>query len=166
MSTAFQFGLDYGLIGGIFPILMTGIDTCLLGFQAMPGFLEVFGYKDPTSSIGYNINPTVQQLIASLMTLGGFVGNLLVGPLSSVLGRRHSLILACSGCILALGLQFTSSIGAVYFARLTIGISIAWMGTFSQMYVVEAMPPQIRGTLISFYSFWISAGGIIARSPA
>jgi hypothetical protein len=48
-------GMDYGLIGGL---------------QAMPGFLKVFGYKDPTSPIGWGIDSTVQQLINSLMTAG------------------------------------------------------------------------------------------------
>lgn len=48
-------GMDYGLIGGL---------------QAMPGFLEVFGYKDPSLPIGWGIDGTVQQLINSLMTAG------------------------------------------------------------------------------------------------
>jgi MFS family permease len=140
----------------------------------MPGFLAVFGYPDPTSPTGYGISSTVQQLITSLMTLGGFLGNLMVGPISRYLGRRHCLIAACSGCILALGLQFSTNIGAVYFARLLIGyslftillmsgISIAFLGSFSQIYVIESMPPQIRGSLISAYSVFISIGGIVAR---
>jgi len=45
MSVAFQFGFDYGTIGG---------------FQAMKGFLQVFGNPDPASPIGWNISPTVR----------------------------------------------------------------------------------------------------------
>jgi MFS transporter, SP family, sugar:H+ symporter len=90
----------------------------------MPGFLEVFGYPDPSSPNGYGISSTVQQLITSLMTLGGFVGNLMVGPMARWVGRRHSLIIGCTGCILALGLQFSTDIGAVYFARLVIGMAL------------------------------------------
>lgn len=81
------------------------------------------GYPDPSAPNGYAIGTVFQQLIGSLMTLGGFLGNLMVGPLSRYLGRRHCLIIACSGCILALGLQYTSSKGAIYFARLIIGIA-------------------------------------------
>jgi len=34
-----------------------GIDTAAVGgLMAMPGFLDVFGYKDPTSPLGYGID--------------------------------------------------------------------------------------------------------------
>jgi hypothetical protein len=34
-----------------------GIDTAAVGgLQAMPGFLKVFGFKDPTSPFGYGID--------------------------------------------------------------------------------------------------------------
>ena len=34
-----------------------GIDTAAIGgLQAMPGFLMVFGYEDPTSPLGYGID--------------------------------------------------------------------------------------------------------------
>ena len=79
----FQYGIDFGLIGGM---------------QAMVGFLKVsleefslrstttrlttlqiFGYVDPATPIGYNISPGVQQIISSLMTLGAFLGSLIAG---------------------------------------------------------------------------------------
>lgn len=74
MST-FQYGLDYALVGG---------------FLSMPGFLEVYGYYSPKLK-KWNIDPTVQQLISSLMTIGTFVASLLVGPVSSKFGRKHGL---------------------------------------------------------------------------
>ncbi|KAK2674603.1 Major facilitator, sugar transporter-like [Fusarium oxysporum f. sp. vasinfectum] len=46
----FQYGLDFGLIGGL---------------QAMPGFLKIYGYRDPEVAIGWNIDTTRQQLISS-----------------------------------------------------------------------------------------------------
>jgi hypothetical protein len=34
-----------------------GIDTAAVGgLQAMPGFLMVFGYEDPSSPLGYGID--------------------------------------------------------------------------------------------------------------
>lgn len=34
-----------------------GIDTAAVGgLQAMPGFLKVFGFEDPTSPFGYGID--------------------------------------------------------------------------------------------------------------
>jgi hypothetical protein len=40
-----------------------GIDTAAVGgLQAMPGFLKVFGYEDPSSPLGYGINVRVSKL--------------------------------------------------------------------------------------------------------
>src|SRR2546423_1005989 len=77
---SFQYGLDFSLIGG---------------FQAMVGFLEVFGAPDPASPAGWNLSVVVQQLISSLMTLGAFLGSLCAGPLSTYLhrpSRPHHII--------------------------------------------------------------------------
>lgn len=99
-------GLDYALVGG---------------FLSMPGFLEVYGYYD--DELGdWAIRTTVQQLISSLMTIGTFVGSLLVGPISSKFGRKVGLwsasLLNAVATAIMLG---TTSIGALYFARLLLG---------------------------------------------
>jgi len=40
-----------------------GIDTAAVGgLQAMPGFLMVFGYEDPTSPLGYGIDASFHSL--------------------------------------------------------------------------------------------------------
>lgn len=43
--------------------------------MAMPGFLQVFGYYDEIKKT-WAIDPTVQQLISSLMTIGRLVHRL------------------------------------------------------------------------------------------
>jgi MFS transporter, SP family, sugar:H+ symporter len=66
--------------------------------------------------VGYNISPGVQQLIASLMTLGAFIGSLaagkllfslnfsntnigkIAGPIALVLSRKQALWMACLLC--------------------------------------------------------------------
>lgn len=104
--SSFQYGLDYALVGG---------------FMAMPGFLKVFGYYDDVAG-KWAIDPTVQQLISSLMTIGTFVGSLSVGPFSSKFGRRHGLwmasLLNCFATAVMIG---TTNLGALYFARLVLG---------------------------------------------
>jgi len=57
------------------------------------------------------------------MTLGGFVGNLAIGPISRYLGRRHSLMLACITSIVSIGTMYTTSLGALYFARTLLGMT-------------------------------------------
>ncbi len=41
----------------------------------MEGFLEVFGYYDAKTN-KWNVDPTVQQLISSLMVIGTFFSSL------------------------------------------------------------------------------------------
>ena len=102
----FQYGLDYALVGG---------------FMATPGFLEVHGYYDADTQ-KWAIDPTVQQLISSLMTIGTFVGSLLVGPFSMKLGRKHGLWAASLLNAVATAIMLgTTSVGALYFARLLLG---------------------------------------------
>jgi hypothetical protein len=104
--STFQYGLDYALVGG---------------FMAMPGFLKVFGYFDEAKKV-WAIDPTVQQLISSLMTIGTFVGSLLVGPFSSKFGRRHGLWVASVINFISTGIMIgTTNLGALYFARLILG---------------------------------------------
>ena len=108
-TASFQYGLDFSLIGG---------------FQAMTGFLEVYGVADPTSPLGWNLTVIVQQLISSLMTLGAFVGSLCAGPVSGWLNRRWSLFIGTVLCLISLIIMIaTTHIGALYFARLLLGIA-------------------------------------------
>jgi MFS transporter, SP family, sugar:H+ symporter len=107
--SSFQYGLDFSLIGG---------------FQAMPGFLEVFGVLDPASPAGFNLTVLVQQLISSLMTLGAFVGSLCAGPVSTYLNRRWSLFIGSILCVISVIVMITTThVGALYFARLLLGIA-------------------------------------------
>lgn len=105
--SSFQYGLDYALVGG---------------FMAMPGFLKVFGYFDE-STHKWAIDPTVQQLISSLMTIGTFVGSLLIGSFSSRFGRRDALWTASLVNLVATAIMLgTTSLGALYFARFLLGM--------------------------------------------
>ena len=145
----FQYGIDFGLIGGI---------------QAMVGFLQVFGYKCPVEMCpsGYNLTPEVQQLIGSLMTLGAIVASAAAGPLAWRLGRRSCLWMACLLCAVSDAIMMgTSSVGALYFGRLLIGISNGLFMSFSQLYLQECTPAQFRGLALSAFQFWTSAGALV-----
>ncbi|GAB7354614.1 hypothetical protein MBLNU459_g5052t1 [Dothideomycetes sp. NU459] len=143
----FQYGVDFGLIGGI---------------QAMIGFLRVFGYKDPAIPLGWNISPGRQQLISSLMTLGAVVASGFAGPLAWKLGRKSCLWLACIMCTVAnIIMMATTSIGALYFGRLLIGLANGLFMTFSQLYIQEVAPARYRGLALASFQFWTSIGTLI-----
>src|SRR5271155_881156 len=71
-----------------------GFDTAAIGgLQAMPGFLQVYGFYDP--KLGYTISTKVQQLIASFLTVGSICGCLTTGLFASKFGRRPALWFGC-----------------------------------------------------------------------
>ncbi|KAI0006980.1 MFS transporter [Xylariaceae sp. FL0662B] len=143
--STFQYGLDYALVGG---------------FLSMPGFLEVYGYYDPDLE-SWNIDPTVQQLISSLMTIGTFISSMLIGPFSSKFGRREGLWVAALLNFAATGIMLgTTSLGALYFARLLLGISVGWFLSFSQLYVHEVAPAHLRGITFAIYQVELCIGSI------
>jgi len=143
----FQYGVDFGLIGGM---------------QAMVGFLKVFGYVDPATPIGYNISTGAQQLISSLMTLGAFVGSLAAGPMAVTLGRKPCLWIACILCFVANSIMMgTTHLNGLYVGRLFIGLANGFFMTFSQLYLQEVAPAKYRGLTLACFQVWCSIGSLI-----
>ncbi|KAK0380680.1 hypothetical protein CLIM01_01960 [Colletotrichum limetticola] len=143
----FQYGLDFGIIGGL---------------QAMPGFLEVYGYEDRNTAIGWNISTTRQQLISSLMTLGAFLSSVLAGVIATKLGRKMCLWLSSLLCIVANILMMTTShIGPLYFGRLLIGLGNGGFMTFSQLYLQESSPAKYRGLFLTIFQFCVTIGTLL-----
>ncbi|KAF2269965.1 general substrate transporter [Lojkania enalia] len=143
----FQYGIDFSLIGGL---------------QAMPGFLRVYGHKDPSVPIGYNISTGRQQLISSLMTLGAFISSSSAGLLASYLGRRPCLWMACVLCCASnVIMMTTTNMSGLYAGRFLIGIANGWLMTFSQLYIQESAPARYRGLMISVFQFWTSIGSLL-----
>jgi len=143
----FQYGIDFGIIGGL---------------QAMPGFLQVFGNPDPSAPMGYNISPGRQQLISSLMILGAFLSSSAAGPIALFMGRKTTIWAACVLCIVAnVVMMVNTTIGGLYAARLVIGLSNGLLMTFSQLYLQECAPAKYRGLVISAFQSWTSVGTLI-----
>ncbi|CZR63062.1 probable transporter (major facilitator superfamily) [Phialocephala subalpina] len=121
-----------------------GFDSAAVGaLQAMPGFLKVFSYEDPSSALGYGIDSTVQQLITSLLTLGSFVSSLIAGFFSAYLGRKHALWLACVFNAVGVAIQMaTTSKGVLYLGP-------------------EASPTHLRGIMVALFAYWVNIGSIL-----
>lgn len=87
-------------------------------------FMQIFGFREPASPVGWNISPEVQQLMGSLMTLGAVVASGLAGPLSAYLGRKSCLWIACALCAVSDAIMMgTTSLGGLYAGRLLIGLA-------------------------------------------
>ncbi|CCC11189.1 hypothetical protein SMACR_03895 [Sordaria macrospora] len=145
----FQYGLDFGLIGGL---------------QAMLGFLKVFGHPAPHVVGGWNLSPGRQQLISSLMTLGAFLSSSLAGPTATFLSRRQTIWAASLLCIVSnVIMMATTSIGGLYAGRLLLGLANGFYMTFSQLYIQEVAPARYRGLMISSFQVWTSVGSLVGN---
>ncbi|KAK2794395.1 hypothetical protein FQN51_000837 [Onygenales sp. PD_10] len=130
------------------------------GFQAMPGFLMVFGYHDEVA--GWNMHTGPQQIFASFMLLGSFIASFLIGPIGSYLNRRFSIMLGAVLLIAAVtAMAVTTSFGVLYFARILMGISNGFLMSFTMVYVQEIAPPQFRGLSFGLIASWITIGTTI-----
>jgi len=145
---------------------LSGLDVGLTpSFMSMTGFLEVFGYREPASPTGWNISVVVQQLFSSLMVLGGIIGSLFQGFFSSHLGgrRRDMQIGALFGITAAAIMIGTTSIGAIYVARIFLGIANGIFITTAQMYIVEILPHNLRGMGLGIFAMIISVAITISQ---
>ncbi|KAI1660292.1 general substrate transporter [Daldinia decipiens] len=139
-----------------------GLDSAAIGsLQAMPGFLEVFGYKDPSQPAGYAIeasHPGRISLIGSLLTLGAFVSSLVAGAFAHFFGRKDALWLACILNAIACIIQIsTTDKVAVYIGRLVLGLANGFL-------TAEAAPAHLRAVMVALFSEWVNIGSIIGAA--
>lgn len=144
-------------------ISLAGLDLgSIAGLQAMPGFLQVFGYKDPTAVFGYNIDSTVQQLISSLMSLGAFLTCALVGPVGKFLNRKWTFILAILfnqvGVIM---MMLSPNVKVLYVARTITGLANGLFDVVPQLYIHECASATQRGPLLGWFNVLVSLGLLI-----
>jgi MFS transporter, SP family, sugar:H+ symporter len=144
---AFEYGLDQGMV---------------VGFQAMPGFLMDFGYKDPKLPGGMGISTVVQQLMGSLVSLGMFLSTFFTGFIADNLGRKAGLWIALVVIVISTVIQMTAiNLGGLYSGRTLLGVSNGLLLVCSQLYNQETLPSNLRSLSYTFFQFWISFGVLI-----
>lgn len=127
----------------------------------MPGFLAVYGYHTPT---GFAITTKVQQLIASLLTVGSIVGCLTTGVFAQKFGRRSALWFGCAVAYVAMAIQLGSTnLAGLYAGRVILGFSNAYFITFSNVFISEIAPHHLRAILIAFFGFWVTFWTVIGN---
>jgi sugar porter (SP) family MFS transporter len=139
-----------------------GYDSAAIaGFQSMPGFLEVFGYVDPTNPIGLNIRTDVQRLIQSLMNVGGFLAAVAIYASHTRLSRRVGLWTGCAFGVLSISLQLgLHNLGGLYAGRLLLGMSNGFLVPYCVTYMTESAPALLRGPIVGMSTFQTSLGAL------
>ncbi|KAI0477215.1 MFS transporter [Xylariaceae sp. FL0804] len=140
-----------------------GFDSALLaGFQAMPGFLMVYGYPDPTSSNGWAISTRSQQLISSCLNIGTIIGALATSFWAARYARRPGIWLATLLTYVAGGVQIgTSTLAGICCGRVVLGLSNGFFITMGNVWIVEVTPPHLRAFIGSFTGIWLDSGNVL-----
>ncbi|KAI8328962.1 general substrate transporter [Chlamydoabsidia padenii] len=131
------FGYDQGVISGI---------------QEM----ETFNARFPLSD-------TENGLVVSILTLGCWVGSLLVAYASDKIGRKYSIVL--NGFIFLLGSSLqggAQTVNYLFAGRFIAGLSIGGLSMLVPLYQAEIAPPEIRGSLVSLQQLSITFGILIS----
>lgn len=131
-----------------------GYDTMMMSsLIAIPQFTNYF-----------NLNPTIN----GLMNASLWIGNILACPFMQImadrLGRKMTVLLACSLNFVGVALQTasTTNIGMFIFARIVLGFCTELAGAASPLMVAETAPKSIRGFMVGMYFTCFNIGAIIA----
>lgn len=142
-----------------------GYDTAVIAaFQAMRGFLRVFGYRDPALPSGWGIEPTHQQLITSFMNVGTMFGVLFTAPFARLPwgGRRAGIWAGSVVGFVGFGVQMgTHSIAGVCVGRTLVGVCNAFYITFANAYVSESAPRHLRAVMGGLFGIMPTVGGML-----
>ncbi|CAK9785869.1 putative sugar transporter [Cutaneotrichosporon oleaginosum] len=139
------FGYDIGYISG-----------CLI----MDPFVEMMGeFKDGA----WVLEPKRQSIITSLLSAGTFFGAILQSFTADRLGRKYSIM--AWGAVFTVGTVIqTAAFGYVQLTvgRFFAGLGVGALSAIVPLYIGEAAPKHIRGTLLVLYQVQIISGLFLA----
>jgi MFS family permease len=93
------------------------------------------------------------------MVLGSFLAGWSAGPIGTYLNRRWSMMLGVVLLVVSVTVMVaTTSMGALYFARLLMGYGNGLVMAFTMVYVSEIAPSNLRGLSYGLTSGWITVG--------
>lgn len=130
-------------IGG----LLFGYDTGIIS-GALLFIEEDFGLSD-----------TAQQFVVASLLLGAVFGALGGGPLADRVGRRQAIMVAAGVFVVgSLASALATGAAVLAVARFVLGLAVGGAGMIVPVYIAEASPSNIRGSLVSLQQFLITVG--------
>ncbi|KAI8908312.1 sugar transporter [Gorgonomyces haynaldii] len=130
----------------------------------MPGFKTTWGISSIQDGVLVDLDKkTVPSLTTFTFLAGCFVGAFFVSYLADALGRKRSIVLGGSVFLGGAALQtFSQSLAVFYVGRVISGLSIGCLSMVAPLYISEASPAEIRGTMVTVQQFMITIGIFIA----
>jgi MFS transporter, SP family, solute carrier family 2 (myo-inositol transporter), member 13 len=159
----FLFGYDTGVVSGALILLKDEFNLTDIG--------EMIGYY----SIFYDMRWVIyvlaveQELIVGLAVAGALTSSIVSGYLTDLYGRR--LVILASSILFTLGsllLALAPNIASLYVGRYIVGLGVGAASGIFPIYVSEAAPSEMRGSLVTTINVAITFGqffsGIIDAS--
>ncbi|WWD18795.1 hypothetical protein CI109_103250 [Kwoniella shandongensis] len=136
------FGYDIGYISG-----------CLI----MPDFISVM---QPGAA---SLSSENQSIITSLLSAGTFFGAILQSFTSDRLGRKGSILAWSVIFTIGVIVQVSSfSLAQLTAGRFVAGLGVGALSAIVPLYIGEAAPKKLRGTLLVLYQVQIASGMFLA----
>ena len=149
----FIFGYDIGGAGGTF---------------GMDGFRQHFGWDSNGEQVVSDSKIAFDKgMINGLFGVGAMLGALINPYLADRLGRRICLLISTSTFIVGAAIQVcspASAMGVMWAGRVVGGIGIGMLSMCVPVYIGEASPAHIRGTLATLWQLATTFGILIASS--
>src|SRR5262245_49135209 len=115
----------------------------------------------------FPIDDATEGLVVSAVTVGALTAAMVAGVLADRGGRRLTNIAA--GLVFALASVLcaaANSVSTLVAGRFLVGCGIGLTSVGGPMYIAEAAPPRIRGTLVSLFQLAVTIGILLAYLAA
>lgn len=106
--------------------------------------------------------PNISGNLVSMLAIGGLVGALAAAAIADKLGRKMTVIIMGLIFDLGTGLQMIANYGSFLTGRIISGFAAGALSMVVPLYISEMAPKHIRGSLVSFYGFFIYFGGLVS----
>ncbi|KAK3272285.1 hypothetical protein CYMTET_19412 [Cymbomonas tetramitiformis] len=116
-----------------------------------------------SKSVGFDLNDQQQEMIVSATTAGAIVGAIISGPGNVRLGRRPMIIF--SSLVFTVGsvsMAVAGDYDTLIMGRAVVGLAVGIASHTVPMYIAEAAPASMRGTLVTLNNIFIVLGQVIA----
>ena len=117
----------------------------------------------PQLTSHFNLIPKQQELVVSILYMGGVLGATIGGSICDLFGRKKAILL----CDLIFGfgaivLYYAPNVAMILMGRVVVGFAIALSGIADVTYLHEIAPVQFRGAIVSVNEACIALGFLLA----